>query len=105
MACYPVQCLVPPCPEICDGKVVTSSPQTVSGPYVNTTLPSRNIDTRLLMFPAPTVRQPGTYTGGQYPSSSNPVPDFTTEVVELDWWRMVALAIGFVVAVVIIKRA
>lgn len=106
MACYPVQCLVAPCPEVCDDGTIVGGTGEVSGPYVNQTLPYRNIDTRLLMYP-PSTRTPGSYTGGQYPSTTGSpyVPDFTTEVVSLDWWRLAILALGIVVGAVIIKKA
>lgn len=106
MACVQVQCFVPPCPQICDGEIVTGSPSQVTGPYVNTTLPSRNLDPSLLMYAPQTItRNPGVYSGGQYPSTTGSiVPDFTTETVSLDWWRLIVLALGIVIGAVIIKR-
>jgi hypothetical protein len=71
-------------------------------------LPSRNIDPAVLMYAPQTItRNPGVYSGGQYPSTTGSMhqPDFAIETVELDWWRLVTLALGFAIAVVIIKRA
>lgn len=102
MACVQVQCFVPPCPQICDGEIVTGSPQTVDPMLWSTELPSRNIDPALLMQAPSVYRNYGSYSGGQYPSS--PQPDFTTEVVSLDWWRLALLALGVIIGVAIIKR-
>ena len=109
MACVQVQCFVPPCPQFCDGQIVTESPQTVDSQVWSTDLPllpSTRVDPRLLspLTTAPnTYRNPGSYSGGQYPSSRE--PDFRGEPTEtLDYWRLVLLALGVVIGVVVIKR-
>lgn len=100
MACVSVQCFVPPCPQICDGVIVTDSPQTVDRPVWSTEIPAPST-------PPLTYRNPGTYTGGSYPSgdyNNSTVPDYRIETVSLDWWRLVLLALGIVIGATIIKR-
>lgn len=103
MACVQVQCLVPPCPEICDGEIITGSPQTVDPMLWSTELPSRNIDPALLMQAPSTYRNYGSYSGGQYPSG-NVEPDFRVSTESLDYWRLVLLAIGVIIGVAVLKR-
>jgi hypothetical protein len=105
MACVPVQCISPPCPQICDGQILTDSPSTVTGPFVNTTLPYRNIDPALLMYAPETItRNPGTYSGGQYPSGRGISPNFSIDTESLDYWRFVLLALGVIIGAMVIKR-
>lgn len=105
MACVQVQCLIPPCPEICDGEIRSPYSENVLSPPVlapvnsNPLLPSRSIDPRLLMTPPLDINQ----TRYQ-PAYPQPQPDFRIDTSELDWWRLVLLAIGIVIGAVVIRK-